>query len=364
MKRSRPNVPQGATSLLEWYRRNRRDLPWRQGPDPYRVWLSEVMLQQTRAEAVIPYYRRFLEHLPTLEDLAGASEEQVLALWSGLGYYRRARSLLLGARWIESKHGGHFPKEIAAALRIPGVGPYTAAAVLSIAYDLPHPVIDGNVERVVTRLIRFAGNPRRQNGKQQLRNVLRSWMPPTRAGDFNQAMMELGATVCTPVAPACPSCPVRQNCEAFRHGEVERFPRLPIRRKQVVLELELGVLENRGRYLLERADRFGFLQGLWLFPLAERAKGGDATAGASGIAVELSLRLGVPVREIGDLKPLSHSITYRRITLRPKRLEADRVDLRGKKAYRWSRLEDLGTKIPVSSLCLKLARRLDGEGRR
>jgi A/G-specific adenine glycosylase len=316
------------------------------------------MLQQTRVETVIPYYLRFLKRFPSVGDLASASEEQVLALWSGLGYYRRARALLAGARHVADNHGGRFPEDLARALEIPGVGPYTAAAVTSIAYDRPHPVVDGNVERVATRVLRFAGNPRTRDGKRRVHELLVSWMPARGRGDFNQAMMELGATVCTPALPRCPSCPLGQVCEAHRGGDPERFPRLPARRKTIAVEFELGVLRRRDRYLLERESRFSFLEDLWLFPLVERAPGGDGRNGR-GIARALSGRLGTDVREVGDLKPLRHSITYRRITLWPKVLAAPRVDLRGKRTFRWARLDQLGEEVPVSSLCLKLARRLE-----
>ncbi|MBN1442113.1 MAG: A/G-specific adenine glycosylase, partial [Planctomycetes bacterium] len=201
-----------ASRLLQWYGRRRRDLPWRRRADPYAVWLSEVMLQQTRVETVVEYYGRFLERFPTIDDLAAASEEQVLALWSGLGYYRRARSLLAGARQVVERHGGRFPRALADALSIPGVGPYTAAAILSIAYGEPHPVVDGNVERVITRLCRIPGNPRQAPAARRIREIAASWLPAGRSGDFNQAMMELGATVCTARAPRCDVCPVASWC--------------------------------------------------------------------------------------------------------------------------------------------------------
>jgi A/G-specific adenine glycosylase len=316
------------------------------------------MLQQTRVETVIPYYERFLTRFPAVEILAAAREEEVLALWSGLGYYRRARLLHAGAQQLIAEHGGRFPAQLEEALRIPGVGPYTAAAVLSIAYNLRHPVIDGNVERVVTRLLRLGGSPREKKLAGRLRQLMGDWIPAERAGDFNQAMMELGATVCTPSSPRCESCPLRGVCEARHRSDVERFPELPARRQTLAMNFDIGILENRHRYLLERETRFSFLEGLWLFPLLERGEGRNRKRNAGGIARRLSVQLGVEVKEAGEMSPLSHSITYRRITLWPKILEAPRVDLRGKRKFRWARLEELGKKIPVSSICLKLARRL------
>ena len=258
------------SSLLDWYLDVRRDLPWRRSPDPYRVWLSEVMLQQTRVETVIPYFERFLERFPTVLDLAAATEDDVLSLWSGLGYYRRARSLREGARALLDRHGGEFPRTLEEALALPGVGPYTAAAILSIAYGLPHPVVDGNVERVVTRLLRWDANPRQASMKRKIRQLLESLIPQGRASDFNQAMMELGATVCVPAAPRCLECPVARACEARRHGDAESYPVLPPRRKTIDVRLEAGVIRNGDRYLLERSSGMSYLEGLWLFPLVEK----------------------------------------------------------------------------------------------
>ncbi|MCS5628225.1 MAG: A/G-specific adenine glycosylase, partial [Planctomycetes bacterium] len=195
--------------LLLWYEANRRELPWRSNPEPYRVWVSEIMLQQTRVETVIPYFERFLDRFPTPAALAEASEDEVLTLWSGLGYYRRARSLLEGAKAVVRDHEGVFPRSYEAALDIPGVGPYTAPAILSIAYGEPWPVLDGNVERVMTRILRLAENPRQVSTKKRLREIAGGWMPADKASSFNQAMMELGALICSPVSPDCPACPVR-----------------------------------------------------------------------------------------------------------------------------------------------------------
>lgn len=337
------------TSLLDWYVDRRRDLPWRRSPDPYRVWLSEVMLQQTRVETVIPYFERFLARFPRLADLAAANEDEVLTLWSGLGYYRRARSLREGARIVVERHGGEFPRDYSKALDIPGVGPYTAAAILSIAYGIPHPVVDGNVERVVTRMHRIADNPKKASTRRQIERVLREWIPTDRPSDFNQGMMELGATVCTPTSPKCDDCPVIDHCAGHRERDALSYPRMPARRKTVPVDLEVGVLRNGDRFLLERTSGMSFLEGLWLFPLVERAPTGVDVAGS------LSKKLGVAVRAGESLKTVRHSITYRRITIHPRVLNAEAVDLSGKSEFRWALLDDLGRDIPVSSICLKIA---------
>ena len=349
-----------AKRVLDWYNKAHRELPWRHRPDPYRVWLAEIMLQQTRVETVIPYYHRFLERFPCLEDLAAAEENEVLALWSGLGYYRRARSLLEGAREVVSRFDGRFPGDLDQALGLPGIGPYTAAAILSIAYGLPHAVVDGNVERVVTRFLRIEGNPRTARISRKVRESVSGWLDRKTPGDFNQALMELGATVCTPLSPRCPLCPLRERCLARRHGDPERFPELPRPRRTEALNLELGLVNQRGRYLVERPVEFGFLEGLWVFPLA-RANGNtrdERSPDTRGIASALSRKLEVAVSETGKLPEVLHSITYRRITLRPRLLEAQAIDLRGRRNFRWARLSELGESVPVSSICLKVASRL------
>ncbi|MEE3181638.1 MAG: A/G-specific adenine glycosylase [Planctomycetota bacterium] len=337
-------------ALLAWYRTNRRRLPWREKPEPYRVWVSEIMLQQTRVETVIPYFERFLERFPTVETLAAASEEEVLTLWSGLGYYRRARSLLKGAKTVLESHGGAFPRSYEAALEIPGIGPYTAAAILSIAYGEPYPVLDGNVERVLARILRLEENPRQAAVKKRLRDIAGSWMPHDQASSFNQAMMELGALVCTPVSPDCPRCPVSKACQGAEHGDAEKFPRLPKKRKTIAVELEAGILRRGDRFLLERIEGFDYLEGLWLFPLAAPGEG--------GIAARLAEVLGTKVEKTGQLKTLRHSITFRRLVLQPQLLKSGRFSLKGKPAFRWAWLEELGSVLPVSSLCLKIANRL------
>lgn len=339
-----------SSALLGWYQANRRRLPWRENPEPYRVWVSEIMLQQTRVETVIPYFERFLERFPTVEALAAASEEEVLTLWSGLGYYRRARSLLKGAKTVLGSHGGVFPRSYEAALEIPGIGPYTAAAILSIAYGEPYPVLDGNVERVLARILRLKENPRKTAVKKRLREIAGSWMPHDQASSFNQAMMELGALICTPIAPDCPGCPVRKACLGAEHGDAEKFPRLPKKRKTIAVELEAGIVRRGDRFLLERIEGFDYLEGLWLFPLA--------AAGEDGIESRLGGLLGTKVEKTAELQAIRHSITFRRLGLRPQLLKTGRFSLKGKPAFRWARLEELGSVLPVSSLCLKIADRI------
>src|SRR6201984_884329 len=199
--------------LLGWFGKYRRELPWRLNKDPYRIWLSEIMLQQTRVAAVIPYYERFLDRFPDIRALAEAPEEEVLRLWSGLGYYSRARNLQRAARQIVAKHGGQFPRTLDEALALPGIGSYTAAAILSIAFGAKHAVLDGNVARVLARLDAIRGDLRESQRWRELQKTADGLLEPKYPGDWNQAIMELGATLCTPRSPQCLLCPVAQYCE-------------------------------------------------------------------------------------------------------------------------------------------------------
>ncbi|MEM7233716.1 MAG: A/G-specific adenine glycosylase [Planctomycetota bacterium] len=340
-----------AKSLVTWYRQHRRDLPWRESRDPYRIWLSEVMLQQTRVETVIPYYHRFLDRFPNLESLAEAEEDDVVALWSGLGYYRRARSLHNGAKEVLSRFDGEFPKDLDDALSIPGVGPYTAAAVLSIAYERAHPVVDGNVERVVTRLRRLRGNPKQAKLGRELKRLLSEWIPEGSAGDFNQSLMELGATICTPKSPSCDRCPLSHDCEAYAKGNVESFPEMPPKRPTVSLGLRAAIVRRGEEYLLERPDAFGFLKGLWVFPLVETDDGRK-------LARELGAKLDAKFVVESSLKEVKHSITYRRITIQPLVLSGD-APSKAPDGFRWAKLSDFRESVAVSSICLKIAKLIE-----
>ena len=232
------------SSLLAWFRCHARRLPWRQNPSPYAVWVSEVMLQQTQVEAVIPFYQRFLHAFPTVERLARARAEQVLKLWSGLGYYRRARHLHAAAKAIVARFGGRFPSDYQAARSLPGVGDYTARAVLSIAYALPYAVLDGNVARVVARLRTIEGHANQPGFRSAVTHELELLLSRRRPGDFNQALMELGQTVCLPRAPLCAECPLSRWCQARRLGRQESFPSPKPRRATERAHLAVAILRR------------------------------------------------------------------------------------------------------------------------
>ncbi len=253
--------------LLPWYDRERRDLPWRRTRDPYAIWVSEVMLQQTQVETVLPYYRRFLGRFPRLADLAAAPESEVLRVWEGLGYYARARRLREAARLVVDQRDGELPTTVEELRTLPGIGPYSAAAIASIAHGRRAAVVDGNVERLIVRLFGLRGLPKRAPLARTLREIAEALVPDGRSSAHNQAMMELGATVCTPRRPRCDACPVAQVCAARRRGLVNRLPERPPRRSATPVRSVAALVVRGGRYLLTRrgneSPRWG---GLWTFP--------------------------------------------------------------------------------------------------
>src|ERR1700681_953219 len=247
----RNDVRRFRKQLLGWFRQFHRDMPWSRNKDSYRIWLSEIMLQQTRVAAVIPYYERFLERFPDVNALAAAPQEEVLRLWSGLGYYSRARNLQRAAQQIVAKHGGVLPRVAAAALELPGIGRYTAAAILSIAYGAKHAVLDGNVARVLARLFAVRGDLRDARRWQGLQKQADALLDPKSPGDWNQAMMELGATLCTPRAPQCLLCPIAQFCRGRKLGLAESLPEAHKKRSTIEIALASAVLiDPRGHTLL------------------------------------------------------------------------------------------------------------------
>lgn len=306
-------------ALLTWYGRARRDLPWRRTRDPYAVWISEAMLQQTRVETVVPYYERFLARLPDVAALARAEEDEVLALWSGLGYYSRARSLRAAAREIVARHGGEPPRTRAEWLALPGVGPYTAGAVLSIAFSASEPLVDGNVQRVFARLFALEDRQGSRALTERCWGLAEELVPAPGEDDdpglWNQALMELGARVCTPRTPACEACPVRAHCRAHALGRAGELPLAKARRAPVEVELELACVERAGSWLLVRRPPTGRMAGLFELPTRERVGAGPARLWPESYPARIELEDEVLAR-------VSHAITHHRIraTLRRARL--------------------------------------------
>ena len=253
--------------LLLWYDRAHRSLPWREEPTPYRVWISEIMLQQTRVEAVKPYYDRFLRALPDIRHLAEVEEEELLKLWEGLGYYNRARNLKKAAIMIEETYGGQMPDEYEELLKLPGIGSYTAGAIASIAFGQPAAAVDGNVLRIIARATMDDGDIMDQKVRRRVEKDLLAVMPQGRAGDFNQALMELGATVCIPNgAPKCAECPWHDRCRARIEGRISEYPKKSPKKPRVIEEKTILVIQDENRTALRRRPSRGLLAGMYEFP--------------------------------------------------------------------------------------------------
>jgi A/G-specific adenine glycosylase len=302
--------------LLQWFRRHRRDLPWRRTKDSYRIWISEVMLQQTRVAAVIPYYHKFLARFSTVRALARAGEAEVMKYWAGLGYYSRARLLHRAAKGIVARHAGRFPRDPDAAIKLPGVGRYTAAAVLSIAYDVPLAVLDGNVARVLARLGAVRGDLRAPERWRSLEARAADLLEARAPGDWNQAMMELGATVCTPRAPRCGDCPVARGCRAFAQGLTALIPEKRGKRATVRVRIAAAVmLDPAGHTILVRrmqGNSNEIFSRLWQFPAVEVVRSPRAE-----LRRQIEEQFHLQRAEVSALPPARHTVTYREITLLP-----------------------------------------------
>ncbi len=337
--------------LTLWYAAAKRDLPWRRTSDPYAIWVSEAMLQQTRVETVKEYWPRFLERFPTATALAEAEEEAVLEAWSGLGYYRRARSLQAAARVIASEHQGVFPRDLGAALDLPGVGPYTAGAVVSIAYDVPAPLVDGNVERVFARLFGMEGvrasGPLGRACWAAASFFVERLEGAVRPSVWNQALMELGALVCTPRAPRCDECPLAEECVAKARGTAVGIPRPKPRRASTEVELEVYVIERGGRWLLEQRPEGGLMGGMWQFPTVEVTSSGL-------FPEELGPGLAPVVEPEHDLIALTHGITHHRIRAR---VRSARMAASGGEGAAWFGPEE-AAELALTGMARKVAERL------
>ncbi|MBN2386710.1 MAG: A/G-specific adenine glycosylase [Anaerolineales bacterium] len=346
--------------ILAWYDRHGRHLPWRSDPTPYRVWISEIMLQQTRVEAVIPYFEHWLERFPDVHALARASEQEVLSAWEGLGYYRRARNLLKAARMVVAQYSGRLPSAPAALRELPGVGRYTAAAIASIAFGADVATLDGNLRRVFARVYNVEEPADTPAGEEALWVLAEQNLPPGRAGDYNQALMDLGATVCLPRKPACGDCPVSGLCRARRDGVQEQRPvRKP--KKEVPHHLvTAAVLQRGGTVLLARRPAHGLLGGMWEFP------GGKVESGENleqALQREIREELDAGVRVGQPLGTYKHAYSHFRITLHAFlcELEGDEPHALEAAELRWVSLETLED-YPMGKVDRQIARRLAAEG--
>ena len=326
--------------LLAWYRASRRSLPWREEPTAYRVWVSEVMLQQTQVATVLPYFEHWMKRFPTIAALAAAEEDDVLQVWQGLGYYSRARSLLRGARAVADERGGELPRSVDELMKLPGIGPYSAGAIASIAFGRRVPVVDGNVNRVLCRVFGLRGDPQRAPLKARIWQLAGDLVPDDDPGGHNQALMELGATVCTPRAPVCLACPLASGCVARSEGLTDRLPESAVRPKPVPVEMVAGLVWRRGRLLLVRPARSRWWAGLWQLPSGEVAVGESHDRAVQRVVREVAtLEAGTVTR--GAM--VRHAVTRFRISLHAFEIDGATGRLRSRPDVKlaWTDPEDL-----------------------
>lgn len=339
--------------LAEWFRIHRRALPWRNEGAWYAVFLSEFLLQQTQIEQALPYYNKFIERYPTLNDLAQASEYDVLTLWSGLGYYTRARNLLKSAQIIASEHGGQFPRDYQIALSLPGIGAYTAAAILSIAFNLPYAVVDGNVQRVVTRLFCLSDDVRLSKTKKHITQIVHALLDKKQPGSFNEALMELGALVCKPRAPLCNDCPLHSYCRAYQTNRVEQFPfkSPPAVKKQ--LKQYVLVLSASDQFLIVQRPPNGLLASMWEFPTLTVNHLRNSRAQIENLIRE---KYNISVSRLIKGPVCKHTYSHIHLTFVPLLVKTEVHDFNYQENYaamRWHHLNELG-KVPLHNAHKKI----------
>lgn len=329
-----------AKKLLAWYSRHKRDLPWRRTHDPYRIWLSEILLQQTRVEAVIPYYERFLARFPDVVTLANAPLDDVLKTWEGAGYYARARNLHRAAQVVANERGGKFPRTVEGLLELPGIGRYTAGAIASIAFKVNAPVVDGNVVRVLCRYFGIRDDPKTSATQERLWQIAEELLPHGEAREYNQALMELGATICLPKNPRCLLCPVQKDCIARQEGLQNILPMKRAKKELPHKIIAAGVIYKQGKTLIQQRLSEGLLGGLWEFP------GGKIEEGESlqeCVAREVREELGIEVRVGHEIIAVDHAYSHFSITLHAFHCEfvSGRVKMVSAQKWKWVKPEEL-----------------------
>jgi len=347
--------------LAKWFGQSQRDLPWRKSRDPYAVWVSEIMLQQTTVAAVVPYFQRFLEKFPAIRDLAAAPEEQVLRAWEGLGYYRRARHLWQAAQTLDRENNGEFPRDLEAVLALPGIGRYTAGAILSIAFDARHPILEANTLRLYSRLLGFRGDPRSTSGSRLLWQAATAWLPEHNVGQFNQALMEVGSLICTPREPACSQCPLSALCVTNQHGWQAEIP-IPAKKPQIEAVREAAVLVRRqGQILLLKNGPGARWAGLWDFPRfplpwSEKDVPDSEEELVRALTEGVANRAGVRIGPGERFARFQHGVTRFRITLEGYVAEwlEDDPQRQDPGARQWLSVAGLTT-VPLSSPARKLS---------
>ena len=340
------------TQLLNWYRQQGRPLPWRGHPNPYAVWVSEIMLQQTRVEAVIPYFERWMQQFPTVKELASASEQDVLNAWEGLGYYSRARNLHKAAKIVVERYNGELPRDLKALRALPGIGRYTVGAIASIAFNMDEPTLDGNLRRVFARLFDVSEPADSSAGEEILWGLAAEHLPKGQAGDYNQALMDLGASICLPKNPRCLLCPLMEICEARINGTQEQRPVLKPKKETPHYVHAAGVIVEDGKVLLAKRPSKGLLGGMWEFPNG-RVDGEPAEGLESVLEAEYKLK----VQRNEALGTVQHAYTHFRVTVYAFRCEL--LSRSENESLKWVGLEELED-YPMGKVDRQIARILHG----
>lgn len=343
------------SSLLKWFKAHQRPLPWRKKYEPYHVWISEIMLQQTQVVTVLPYFKEWIKALPDIQSVARAKEDKILKLWEGLGYYSRARNLQKTAKVIVEKFGGKFPKKYEDILSLPGIGKYTAAAIASIAFNQNYPVVDGNVIRVVARLANDRGNTRSQDVLKRMWKRVGELLLHGHARDFNQAMMELGALVCTPKNPDCDICPLQKECLGYKKGTMLSLPNRGEKTKIETIEVVLAVIRKGDRVFIQKRPATGLMAGLWEFP------GGKIQHGETPVKAlkrEIKEEMGITIKNLRPIMKIRHAYTRFKVNLYCFWAEMDKGKIRLSFAQKgeWVRLQDL-KKYPFPAADIRLISR-------
>jgi len=338
-------------NLLRWFKQNGRDLPWRKTRDPYAIWVSEIMLQQTQVPTVIPYYQKFLRTFPTVRHLAKADLSKVLALWEGLGYYSRARNLHKASRIVSNHFGKKIPDDLKSLLALPGIGKYTAGAILSIAYNQEAPILDGNVKRVLSRLFAVSSNPVRGKTAALLWEISESLIPEGHASSFNQALMDLGSMICTPRDPQCLHCPVTSLCRAKARGNPEKYPTRQVKKRIPHVDGAAAVIQKDGKVLLRQRPPKGLLGGLWEFPNWPTEGKKDLE---KHLAKKAKSEMGITVKRKGPLGPFQQTFSHFKLSLQAYRFQGSGK----KKNGRWIPVQDLRL-FPMSRIHRRIANSLE-----
>ncbi|MEK6221285.1 MAG: A/G-specific adenine glycosylase [Chloroflexota bacterium] len=321
-----------SNKIISWYQKNKRDLPWRDDTDPYRVWVSEIMAQQTRLETVIPYFERWMARFPTIQSLASADQQEVLSIWEGLGYYSRARNLHHAARVVVETHAGVLPKYVKTLRTLPGIGRYTAGAIASLAFQLDEPIVDGNIKRVYARIFNIKAQVNTPAGEKEIWVIAEKLLPKGKSRDYNQALMDLGATVCAPQNPKCRFCPLTKECQAYSLGIQDTLPNKKVKAKIPHHIVTAAVIKNKKQVLIAQRPQTGLLAGLWEFPGGKQEKYENLE---TCLRREIKEELGVDIQLEQKIGIYNHAYTHFKVTLhafscrinkgKPQALEADEL---------------------------------------